>query len=349
MTTILILFGAALLALAGYAVFEVRRMRAASQKTSEDDRLQELLVRMDTTVQALKESQATSLQGLQQQMHQTTQNLNDRLNRAAIELAKVQEHTQSMRELQQILKSPKLRGNIGEDLMKDILAQYLPKSNFKLQYGFKSGEKVDAVIITSNGLIPVDSKFPLDKFIESQNLEGAARDAAIKEFHKQVKKHIDDIAKKYILPGEQTVDFAFMYIPGQAVFDEIYNTTELVSYGAEKKVMMASPNSFVYMLKIVLMALEGEQAEERAREVLRELQAIQQDTSKLGTELGVLQTHVKNTGAQMDKVNTSYTKLGLKIEGAGRLQETKSEAKQVLVDKPLKSEEIESLFDETPR
>ena len=321
--------------------YEIRKLRQARGATS--DQNQQVLMEW---LKEMRESQQQTSATLQTQLQRQSSEINERLNKAAVELGKVQEHTQSMKELNEILKSPKLRGNVGEDLMKNILAQVLPKANFKLQYGFKSGEKVDAVIVTKAGLIPIDSKFPLEKYLAAQKAPDADKAGLMKEFYKQVKKHIDDISKKYIRPSEETVDFAFMYVPGEPVFYELYNESELVDYGSQKKVILVSPNSFVYLLKIVLVGLEGEQAEERSKLVLRELQSIQNDTAKLGGDLGVLNRHLTNAKNIMESVDRSYTQVKTRVDSTGRLGEASGADRKDAVKKQL--EGLAELPEELP-
>src|SRR3989344_2062293 len=147
--------------------------------------------------------------------------LNDRLDNAARVIAQVSKNIgemseigRSMKELQEFLRSPKLRGNIGEQVLKELLSQLLPKQSFNLQYAFKNGAIVDAAIKTEAGIIPIDSKFPMENFrkMHSENSESDKK-AVEREFVSDVKKHIDDIAKKYILPAEGTIDYALMYVP----------------------------------------------------------------------------------------------------------------------------------------
>src|SRR3990167_8658839 len=164
--------------------------------------------------------------------------LNDRLDNAAHVIAAVQKNIgemseigRSMRELQSFLSSPKLRGNIGEQVLKELLSQLLPKQSFNLQYAFKNGEIVDAAIKTEAGIIPIDSKFPMENFrkMHSENSESDKK-AVEREFVSDVKKHIDDIAKKYILPAEGTIDYALMYVPSESVYYEIVNNSTLFDY-----------------------------------------------------------------------------------------------------------------------
>src|SRR6266851_2872845 len=143
----------------------------------------------------------------------------------------------NMRELQDFLKSPKLRGNIGEHVLKDLITQIFPKNSFHLQYAFASGEKVDAAIQTDAGILPIDAKFPMENF---QKLSKAKTDEEIKllrkDFTRDIKKHIDAIAKKYILPDEGTMDFALMYVPSESVFYELANMTVVLDYARRSRV-----------------------------------------------------------------------------------------------------------------
>lgn len=269
-----------------------------------------------------------NIQGMQERLDKTTDAINDRLDKAAQvisgvqrELGGVQEIGHSMKELQDFLRSPKLRGNVGEQVLKDLLSQMIPKANFSTQYRFKSGEAVDAIIKTKNGLIPIDSKFPMENYQKAAKAKTEdERTGFLKDFYRDVKKHVDSIAKKYILPSEGTVDFAVMYMPSEGIYYETINNGELYEYAGTKKIMFVSPNSFYYFLKIIMQALENEKIEEKAREVLAALRGIQQDSKKFGDDLSVLNKHVTNAKNMMDSVNSSYARLGTKIENTGQLQ-----------------------------
>ncbi len=325
-TTLLVIAAVTLVVMVGAVYYELLRQRR--ERAGKDD--QGALVEW---LKDFKEDQRHASRSSQE----ATRQIGDRLDNAAKviaslnqEVGRIQKMGQSIEEMREVFRSPKLRGNVGESLMRDILAECLPKAKFKLQYGFKSGEKVDAVVFTSSGLIPIDSKFPLEKYLAAHKVPEDQRAPLLREFHKQVKKHIDDISKKYILPGEDTVDYAFMYVPGEGIFHEIYSSTDLYDYAAAKHVILVSPNNFYLFLQLVLKSLEGEQIEARAKEVLIELRAIQQDSGKLGGSLGLLFKHLGNARNTVDVVGKDYDRLRGKITQAGTLPTDKTKAKRKL-------------------
>ncbi len=280
--------------------------------------------RDDTALGLLKQD----MQGMSGQITATTKEINDRLNQAANYmlgvqkgLGEMQEIGRNMRELQEFLRSPKLRGNVGEKVMRDLLEQMIPKGNLDFQHGFKSGAKVDAIIKTRNGLIPIDAKFPMENFnAAAKAKEESARASFLHEFAKDVRRHVSDIGRKYILPSEGTVDFALMYVPSEAIYYEIISSDELLNIGADQSVYIVSPNTFYYFVKTIMLALEGEKVEERARLVLQALRGIQQDARQFGDELGVLDGHLTRAKRSMEGVSASYGRLGSKIESTNQLQ-----------------------------
>lgn len=264
-----------------------------------------------------------NMQGLQERIDKTTEAIGQRLDNAAKyigavskELGRVQEIGRGMKDLQEFLRSPKLRGNIGEQVLRDLLEQFFSRTHFTVQYKFRTGQIVDAIIKTDKGIIPIDSKFPMENFrkiISAQNEE--EKKVKLREFVKDVKKHIADISKKYILPQEGTVDFAVMYIPSEIVYYEIIRAEQdLNAYAYQNKVFPVSPNSFYYFLKVIMMAMEGKRIEEASKQVLQMLAAIQNDTKKFGEVLGVVNTHITNAKSAVDRANNEYFKLSGKID-----------------------------------
>ena len=239
----------------------------------------------------------------------------------AYELGKVQEVGRGIKEFQEFLRSPKLRGNIGEQILRDLLEQILPKENFSLQYQFQEGQVVDAVIRTNQGIIPIDSKFPMENFRIMTKNDSETKEAAKRNFIRDIKKHIDDIAKKYILPSEGTVDFALMYVPSEPVYYEItLNQPEIIDYSHQKKVYFVSPNSFYYFLKIVMMGLEGAKIESSAKKILDGMKAVQQEAEKFDGELATLISHIDHAKTASDRTRNRFGRLVEKIERLGELE-----------------------------
>ena len=262
--------------------------------------------------------------------HRLMQNIdmfNKRLDKAAQVIGDVQksigefsEIGRSMQQLQEFLQSPKLRGNIGEEVLKELLAQSLPADTYSLQYSFKNGEKVDAVIKTSHGLIPIDSKFPISNFkkmIEEKNEE--TRRQIKKEFANDVKKHIKSISGKYILVSEGTIDYALMYIPSESVYYEIINDGDLYDFAAKMSIVPVSPMSFYAYLKVILISFEGQRIQKQAKEILSLLQSMQKDYEKADEAMSILQKHISNAYNQTSQVSKNLMTLGQKIHSTSTL------------------------------
>jgi DNA recombination protein RmuC len=231
-----------------------------------------------------------------------------------------------MQALQDFLKSPKLRGNLGEQLLEQMLAQSMPKDLYEAQHKFSGGQIVDAIIHTEDGLIPVDAKFPMENYQRMvQQEDEALRLQFAREFTKDVKKHINDIARKYILPDEGTVDFAVMYVPSEAVYYEIIRDQEnLNTHGMERRVIFVSPSSFYYFLRVIMMGMQGKRVAQATREILGAIQGIQRDAERLHEALSVLNTHMTHAKSAVDRVTIDYTKLEGKIERLDQIDDVKA-------------------------
>lgn len=287
------------------------------------NKLEEKTKLSDELVEWLKSSTTSVDKKLSSQM----QMFNERLDKAAYIIAQVQKNIgefseigRSMKELQEFLSSPKIRGNIGEQILKDLLKQYFPKDSYKLQYAFKNGDKVDAVIITSQGLIPIDSKFPLENFKKySKAIDNKEKINFKKLFIADVKKHITNISKKYILPDEKTVDYALMYIPSENVYYEIINNDELFDYAGVKMVLPVSPMSFYAYIKAILISFQGQKIEEKAKQIIVLLNAIKKDYQKIDDNLSILNKHITNAYNQSSELTKNFQSLGQKLTSANLL------------------------------
>jgi DNA recombination protein RmuC len=333
MTVDLPVFLAVLLISFAVLFYLINRKLSSLKQPSENQALLEWLKTMqtslETTNKTLNEAMQSNSSTMVRTLQENTKQLNERLDKAAEvirdvnrEVGQMSEIGRSMRELQEFLKSPKLRGNIGEEILKDLIGQMFPKNSFHLQYTFKSGERVDAAILTDAGILPIDSKFPMESFQRMlQSPTEEEREAICKEFVRDVKKHIDVIAKKYILPEEGTMDFALMYVPSETVFYEICNLTEILNYARRQRVYVVSPSTLYAHLQTILLSFEGKKIETKSREVFKLLRAIQNDYEKVNENMAVLGKHLSNASSQFSNVTTGFNQLGNKLHATRTIEE----------------------------
>ena len=309
-------------------------------KGSSDTALLEWLKNMQGSVQKnadvlereLKEQRQTldtQMRSQREAMNQQTKLIWERLDNSSEvirnvqkQLGGIEEFGKDMKDLSNILKSPKLRGGLGEQFLYDILQNFLPKELFKTQYKFKTGNTCDVVIITDRGIIPVDSKFPMENFQAMLTCStDEDREKCKKLFIGDVKKRIEEIASKYILPDEGTTSQAVMYIPSESVYYEILvNTPQIEDYAKAKNVMLASPNTIAYLLKVVLVAYSQHELQKHTGEILKSLAGIKIEAEKFNEDLGVLERHITNSYKGMDTVKNRYQRLFGKIENVQTIE-----------------------------
>jgi DNA recombination protein RmuC len=257
----------------------------------------------------------------------TTNQVHERLVKLDEANAQMLERAKELSRLEHALRPPKARGGFGELLLENLLRDRLPATAYALQYGFKSGERVDAIIRVQR-MVPIDAKFPLDNFarlVEAQ--DSAERELYEKAFGRDVKGHIDAIASKYIRPDEGTYEFAFMYLPSEAVYYELAcgKTGELLKYAHERQVVPVSPSTFTAYLQMIVLGLKGMQIEEHAQEVMAYCAQLQKDFGRfkedfdlVGTHLGRAQTKFVDAEKRLDKFETKLDQAAdsRELEGA---------------------------------
>jgi len=256
-------------------------------------------------------------------LNQNLQGMHQRLDKAAQAignyakgLGTVEELSRQIQNFQDFFKSPKLRGNIGEQILENLLADNLAKEHFKLQYRFKDGQIVDAIVKIKDQIVPIDAKFPLDNFSKMSRAKTEKEEEDFQKlFVRDVKKQIDKISKDYILPQEGTVDFAVMYVPSETVFYEIIREeANLNSYAQNKNVYLVSPTTFLSFLRTVMLGMKGEQIKEEYKQIIQILRGLSHDTEKLGQVLSTVTGHINNAKNSVDKLNNEYFKLNSKID-----------------------------------
>ncbi len=313
------------------AVFWLLRKHLA--KKPDDQSLILLQNQLNEITRTLDNKLGESSQFLQRQFGESTRIIKD----ITAELTKVGEGqkqvvdvAKQLENLQDILKNPKQRGVLGETLLKTVLENVFAPGQFQLQYEFEDGTMVDAAIFVKDKIIPVDSKFSLENYnrlletkdeTERGRLESAFRD--------DLKSRIDETSK-YIKPGEGTMEFAFMFIPSEAVYYDLLinkigavksNTRDLIQYAAgEKKVMIVSPTTFLAYLQTVLQGLKALQIEESAKEIKKRVEELGRHLSSYKTYVKKLGVHLGTTVNMYNSASREFKKIDkdvLKIGGKG--------------------------------
>lgn len=258
-------------------------------------------------------------------LRETGSELNKRMDKAAQvitevnkELGKMSNVARSIDDLQNILKAPKLRGGFGELFLGDLLSQILPHELFELQYRFKGGDIVDAVIRVGEKMVPIDSKFPLENF---QRIMAGGEDEPTKQLRRQfindVKRHIQGV-EKYIRTDEGTYNFALMYIPAENIYYEIAvkedvggEAREVLNYALQRKVVPVSPNTLYAYLMTIIIGLRGLQIEKNAGEMIDRMGRVHKDFinfqrvySKLGNHLDNAKKSYEDADRRLAKVDS---------------------------------------------
>jgi len=275
-----------------------------------EERLESRLASLDDRVDRRLEGLDGRLLSTQQSAGQTATQIVERLTRLDATTEQMLQKAGELSRLEQVLRPPKARGGFGELLLENLLRDRLPPSAYEMQYGFKSGERVDAIIRVER-LIPVDAKFPLDNFERMMDAgDDIERATFEKAFARDLRGHIDDVAQKYVKPAEGTYDFAFMYLPAEAIYYELVcgRTGALLQYAHEHRVFPVSATTFTAYLQVIAFGLKGMEFEQNAHEVMAYLADLRKDFGRfredfelVGTHLGRAQTKYVDAEKRLDR------------------------------------------------
>ncbi|MEI6631693.1 MAG: DNA recombination protein RmuC [bacterium] len=242
-------------------------------------------------------------------------NVKEQLGKLESTNTQILEVSKNISSLQELLRAPKFRGQMGETLLENLLAQILPKDYFSAQYRFKSSDTVDAVIKLGDHLVPIDAKFSLENFQKMLEAQDEAQKSSFrKKFIQDLKNRIDEIAARYILPQENTFDFAFMYIPAENVYYELIIKEDALSYALSKRVIPVSPNTLYAYLQVVCLGLKGLKVEENAKEILKSLSALSIDVNKFRDDFDTLGSHLSNAKTKYDDSTKRLERFSERLE-----------------------------------
>jgi DNA recombination protein RmuC len=266
--------------------------------------------------------------------------IHERLGKLDQATAQMNERARELGRLEQALRPPKARGGFGELLLANLLADTFPADKYSLQYGFKTGERVDAVIRLDRALVPVDAKFPLDNFQRMVEADGdAERDLYVKQFSRDVKQHVDAIAQKYIRPDEGTYEFALMYLPAEAVYYELVcnrlgGASSPLAYALERNVIPVSPSTLHAYLLVLVLGFKGLQIERHAREVMTYCADLNRDFARFKTDFDLVGRHLGNAQTKFGDAEKRLSRFELKLEQASESEPGELEVAEELAELP---------------
>lgn len=288
--------------------------------------LQERLKEMNQTMDQKLSESSRQMQGQFSQSLNVIRGVTEKVVQLQETNKQVMGFSEQLKNLEKVLTSQKTRGNLGEAGLQLVLENILPPTAFKLQYQFEGGDIVDAAILTKDGIIPVDAKFSLDNYnrVVNEN-DPARREQYEKEFKNDLKKRIDETSK-YIKPSKGTLDFAFMFIPAEAIYYDLLvnevgavkvNTRSLIDYAfKEKKVIIVSPTTFAAYLQTVLQGLRALKIEEQTKEIIKNVEGLQRHIAayddylkKLGNNLSTTVNAYNTASKEFKKIDKDVVRI----------------------------------------
>ncbi len=301
--------------------------------------------------QTLDTKMGDSAKIMQQQFSQSAKIIKDvteRLTKLDETNKQVMGVADQLQGLEDILKNPKHRGVLGEYFLENVLKNVLPPKNYQMQYEFKNGDIVDAVVFVKDKIIPIDSKFSLENYNRIlQEKDIAKREELEKQFRIDLKNRIDETAK-YIKPDENTMDFAFMFIPAEGIYYDLLinqvgtikvNTRDLIEYAfKEKHVIIVSPTSFFAYLQTVLQGLRALQIEESAKEIRKYVEMLQKHLLSYEEYLRKLGNNLKTT---VNMYNSAYKEFGKIDKDVVKITGKTGEIEPMQIEGPAIKEEEE--------
>jgi len=311
----------ALLVLAvAWIAWRISRLVAELRRTTESPPAALQLLQRE--VQAVRSGLDERLREHLQQTHELSQRLGE-LRKAT---QNVERLGTDLEELRRIFEPPGARGAFGERLLEETLADALPRESFRIQFTYpRSGARVDAAVFLGDDLLlPIDSKFPLDNFRRYVDLRAADSpdaDAARRGFARDVRRHVDDIAQRYLSPDDGTLDVALMYIPSEGIFHEAALSdvddggSTLAEYALRKRVIPVSPNTLYAYLSVIRMGIRGYRLGESAREILRHLTHLQADVEESTGKLSTAVKQARYSLGNLDEAEDALRKVERRLAG----------------------------------
>ncbi len=318
--------------------FDLLRASLDELRTTNASALGELRTEMQRTLSTTEQQVLTQTGATQKSLS----DLSRQLGVLSEQSARVGELAKDIGSLQDLLRAPKPRGGFGELMLERLLQDCLPASAYEMQFTYRDGSRVDAVVHCANRLVPIDAKFPNESFTQiSAATDENDRARRRRAFLQQVRRHIDSVSR-YVSPQDDTIDFAFMYLPSEAIYYEVMTReaadgeTDLGTYCQERHVIPASPNTLLAYLQVVALGIRGLAMQERTRELQQSIAQVRREFERFVGLHDQLGTHLDHAMKKFDETERALARASGAIEGLAQVPLAAGGEQAVL---PLSGEE----------
>jgi DNA recombination protein RmuC len=300
--------------------YELLRASITELRTSNTTAMGELRTEVQRTLGATEQQVMTQTGATQRSLH----DLSRQLGVLSEQSARVGELAKDIGSLQDLLRAPKPRGGFGELMLERLLQDCLPMSAYEIQFTYRDGSRVDAVVHCANRLVPIDAKFPNESYTQIAGAtDEADRTRRRRAFLQQVRRHIDSVGR-YVSPQDDTIDFAFMYLPSEAIYYEVMtrdgaDEPDLGAYCQERHVIPASPNTLLAYLQVVALGIRGLAMQERTRELQQSIAQVRREFERFVALHDQLGTHLDHAMKKFDETERALARASGAIEGLAQV------------------------------
>ena len=300
--------------------YEHLRESIVELRTSNADAMGELRGELQRTLGATEQQVMTQTGATQRSLH----DLSRQLGVLSEQSVRVGELAKDIGSLQDLLRAPKPRGGFGELMLERLLQDCLPASSYEIQFTYRDGSRVDAVVRSANRLVPIDAKFPNESYTQiAAATDETDRMRRRRAFLQQVRRHIDAVGR-YVSPQDSTIDYAFMYLPSEAIYYEVMtresgDEPDLGAYCQERHVIPASPNTLLAYLQVVALGIRGLAMQERTRELQQSIAQVRREFERFVGLHDQLGTHLDHAMKKFDETERALARASGAIEGLAQV------------------------------
>lgn len=303
------------------AALDVLRQSVEELRTASTGAMSELRTEFQRTLGATEQQLVTQTTATQRSLTEVSR----QLGAIGEQSKQVGDLAKDIGSLQDLLRAPKARGGFGELMLERLLQDCLPATAYEIQYTYRDGSRVDAIVRYGSRIVPIDSKFPSESYTQIASARDETdRKARRRSFLQQVRRHVDSVGR-YVSPQDSTIDYAFMYLPSEAIYYELTvhdaspDEPDLLAYCADHHVIPASPNTLLAYLQVVSLGIRGLAMQERTRDLQQGIAQVRREFERFVELHDQLGKHLDNATKKFDETERALARASGAIEGLAQV------------------------------